>query len=180
MVLVWVILYLSRERQLFEKNTLVYIRRKKKQKFIFWGGNFSEIFFIDFFCIDFWLSFFEILLRLRMQLDIFLYDFWNFLVLFIEAGKNGSFFLYTCRVFFFLSSKLYTQNRKEKFQLSSSNCPNGRKHFHRSKRCTGKSPLHGVPEKQNKNQSGAKINPRAQCCTKIRAKRAKVPKNIAL
>ena len=58
------------------------------------------------------------------------------------------FFLYTCR--FFLLSSNYT--RRIKNSASSSNYPSGRKRFHRSKRCKGKSPLHGVPEKELKSR----------------------------
>jgi len=100
---VWVILYLSRERQHF-KNTLVYIRRNKAKNYgFFWGGkSFFSKYFIDFF--DRFLAvFFEIL---RMQLDFFLYDFWIFLVFysfFIERKKNDFFFFF---FFFFLMTGL--------------------------------------------------------------------------
>jgi len=92
---VWVILYLSRERQHF-KNTLVYIRRNKAKNYgFFWGGkSFFSKYFIDFF--DRFLAvFFEIL---RMQLDFFLYDFWIFLVFyysFFNREKKNDFFLMT-------------------------------------------------------------------------------------
>ena len=40
---------------------------------------------------------------------------------------------------------------ESKNSASSSNYPSGRKRFRRSKRCKGKSPLHGVPEKKIKD-----------------------------
>ena len=144
----WVILYLSRERQHF-KNTLVYIRRNKAKNVgrkKFFGFFFRNILLI--FLIDFWLSLIEIL---RMQLDFFVWflELFSILLFFYREKKiwwRGSqflLFLYTCR--FFLLSPNYT--RRIKNSASSSNYPSGRKRFRRSKRCKGKSPLHDVPGK---------------------------------
>ena len=56
-------------------------------------------------------------------------------------------FLYTCRFFLFLQI-IHVESKNS---ASSSNYPSGRKRFRRSKRCKGKSPLHGVPEKKIKD-----------------------------
>ena len=126
---------------------MIFLGRKK----------FFSKYFIDFF--DRFLAvFFEIL---RMQLDFFFVwflDFFSILLFFFNREKKKmiflmtglaiEFFLYTCR--FFLLSSNYT--RRIKNSASSSNYPSGRKRFHRSKRCKGKSPLHGVPEKEIKNR----------------------------
>ena len=93
----WVILYLSRERQHF-KNTLVYIRRNKAKNYDFFGGGksfFRNILLI--FLIDFWLS---LLKFSECNLIFFLYDFWIFLVFyysffFLRVKKMDFFFFFT-------------------------------------------------------------------------------------
>ena len=153
----WVILYLSRERQHF-KNTLVYIRRNKAKNYDFFGeekGFFRNILLI--FLIDFWLSFLKFS-ECNLIFFVWFLDFFSILLFFFNREKKKmiflmtglaiEFFLYTCR--FFLLSSNYT--RRIKNSASSSNYPSGRKRFHRSKRCKGKSPLHGVPEKELKNR----------------------------
>ena len=111
----WVILYLSRERQHF-KNTLVYIRRNKaknvgRKKFF---GFFRNILLI--FLIDFWLSLIEIL---RMQLDFFVWflELFSILLFFYREKKfwwRGSqflLFLYTCRFFLLFLQIIHVESK---------------------------------------------------------------------
>ena len=87
----WVILYLSRERQHF-KNTLVYIRRNKAKNYgFFWGGKsfFRNILLI--FLIDFWLSFLKFS-ECNLIFFVWFLDFFSILLFFFIERKKMIFF----------------------------------------------------------------------------------------